>query len=294
MTLSSRAGVRFIVIVDRGYPETIPLSVTASTVGTDIDKTVFINTRGVEPAMLVDKLIQQLSLFPMSEDRTDGGVALLGWSGGTIWTLSCIANMDQVSLKSQSLMAAYVRAHIIKEPPCGCLGLPLPPELWSPLTDATIPDNQRILFYLPWITAYFDHGDLQSRDLDAISYSYYAPSVHHAPTIYNISAKEIDELFFNKPLDYEHALILATLAKANAVYRKACDDQVFLEMLPKMIMSVLVGDATCSFSLNALFSIQNDNEEENGRIHFNIVPGLNHFIQWDEPKKTFDAYVNAL
>ena len=49
-----------------------------------------------------------------------------------------------------------------------CLGLPIPPKIWSPLIDNSLPEEARKPFYMSWITSYFDHGDLSKRDIDAI------------------------------------------------------------------------------------------------------------------------------
>ncbi|EJC99595.1 uncharacterized protein FOMMEDRAFT_160017 [Fomitiporia mediterranea MF3/22] len=290
--IAPRANFRFIAVVRRGYEGSTPFSeadTAATTSGTDEEKLDFLNARGIEFAISIDKLVQQLDLLQITEDGKSGGVALLGWSAGTMVTLASIANLGKLSPASKTRFAAYVRAHIMEEPPSVCLGLPIPPRIWSPLIDTSIPESERTPFHMSWITSYFDHGDLSSHDIDAISYA--APSMHHAPSIYNMSTEDTEELFVADVVGPETNAMIATYAQNNVVYRKACYEPAIQELLPMMNTSVLVGSSTSSFCMNGLLSLQNDNDVNQGGLHFETVPGLNHFMQWDEPEKTFRIFM---
>ncbi|EJC99600.1 uncharacterized protein FOMMEDRAFT_22742 [Fomitiporia mediterranea MF3/22] len=290
--IASKANVRFVAVVRRGYKGSSPFSgaeIAAQTGGTDEEKLDFLNARGIELAIFVDKLIRQLDVPPITGDGKSGGVALLGWSAGTMLTLASIANLDKLSPELKTRFAAYIRAHIMEEPPSACLGLPIPPQIWFSLVDPSIPENERTPFYTSWVTSYFDHGDLTSHDMNAVSYA--APSLRRAPSIYNMSEEDVKKILVPEVILHEFGSIGATFTQNIVIYRKACYDPTVGELLPRMKTSVLAGDSTVAFSMNGLLSLQDENNERKGDIHFEVAPGLNHFMQWDEPEKTFQLYM---
>ncbi|KAH9934361.1 uncharacterized protein B0H18DRAFT_1115071 [Fomitopsis serialis] len=70
------------------------------------------------------------------------------------------------------------------EPPSLSLGFPLPPGTWPPQFDASIPEKCHAPFSTQWITSYFDHGNLSTRDTDVL---HIVSSVSHRPSIYTMS-----------------------------------------------------------------------------------------------------------
>ena len=129
---------------------------------------------------------------------------------------------------------------------------------------------------MTWITSYFDHGDLSSRNADIISY--WTPSVARAPSIYGMSAEDIKDMVVEGTVTLESTIMFMTQSQSNAVYQKACFSESVRSLLPYMKTTILVGDSTCSFPLNGMFSIQDDNDKNQGDLKFVIIPGVNHFV----------------
>ncbi|OCB85143.1 hypothetical protein A7U60_g7768 [Sanghuangporus baumii] len=291
--LARNSNVRFVAVNRRGYTGSTPVSDSESavlTTGSDDEKATFLNDRGYELATFIDLFIQQNGIPPISDDGKTGGVSLLGWSSGCGFTTATIANIERLSAEGQKRFQSHLRAHVMQEPPSIIFGLPLPPKLWSPHMDTSIPADLQTPFYTRWITSYFDHGDLSTRDVDVLSYI--VPSASRAPSIYNMSAQDLAELVEEGP--QELPAMFVTMPQANAIYNKACFNSDVKKSVPRMKISLITGDVTCSFSLNALWSIEDDDKKNaGGNVRFEVIPGANHFMQWDMPEVAFKAYVDA-
>ncbi|KAJ6626740.1 hypothetical protein B0H10DRAFT_2211017 [Mycena sp. CBHHK59/15] len=259
--LSASSNIRFVAINRRRYAGSTPYSDTESSIlmtGSDEEKARWIDARGLELANFVDTFIQDNQLPPISADGNSGGVALLGWSSGNQVTASAIANLDKLSTSSQNRFTAYLRAYIMHEPPTIIFGLPRTPKTRSPDIEETILAEKRTPMTM-WLTSYFDHGDLSSRDPNILKHI--VPSARRRPTIHDMTADEIAEIV---------------------------DESFKLPSFPKL------GDATGALPLAAFFNIQDDNAASGGNIKFVVIPGANHFFQWDDAKDALKAYVEAL
>lgn len=234
--------------------------------------------------------IQKSNLPPISSEVKRGGVCVLGWSSGNGLAAAALANAHRLPAEGQKRFADYIRAYVMQEHPSIFFGLPLSPTLWSPHMDGSIPEDWQTPFYTRWITSYFDHGELASRNVHVLSYI--VPGTTRAPSIYNTSVEELSEMIDEGP--QELAGMFTTQAQANAIYRKSLLHEGVRATMPRLKVSLLTGDATCSFSLNALWSIHDDDEKNGGGfVRFSIIPGVNHFMHWDEPEKDFNAYMDA-
>ncbi|KAI0942664.1 hypothetical protein AcW1_003230 [Taiwanofungus camphoratus] len=297
MSLAPKYGLRIVAINRRDHPGSTPFSpaelqVLAS--GTDEEKGSFVRARGLELATFTDNFIKQNNLPPISEDGKGGGIALLGWSLGSTVTLACVANIDSLPAEVQSRFKLYLRAHILQEPPSVALGTALPPKSWSPQVDTTIPPEARDPVFTRWITAYFTHGDLSTRDPDVLEYV--VPATFRAPSIYNMSAEQITQIVYERVASTTDLSIMIGLGPHPlATYRKACFDRTIREKVPKMNVWVCTGDVTASFSPPAFWDLQKDNEANGGGlVTFKVIKGVNHFMHWDEPEIAIKNYLEAL
>ncbi|KZT03859.1 uncharacterized protein LAESUDRAFT_738141 [Laetiporus sulphureus 93-53] len=228
---------------------------------------------------------------PISHDGTGGGIALVGWSAGKAFTTAAIGSVDQAPLDVRERVASRMRALIMHEPPALALGLPIAPAAWSPHIDFSVPECIRPQMFTPWITSYFNHGDLSTRNRDVLSYI--VPSLDRIPSIYNMSAEERREIV-DESVDHMSAMFVC-MPQAVARYRRACFDRSLRALLPKMKVWCFTGDATSWSQIDAFWLIEKDNADRGGGfINFKVLPGLNHFMQWDDPEKTLEMYLEAV
>lgn len=93
--------------------------------------------------------------------------------------------------------------------------------------DTTIPAEKHAAMFTTWITSYFDHGDLSTRDVN-----YIVPSTFRRPTIYDMTAEEITEVVDQGPVELPGMFM--SMAQANAVYRKACYSADIKSLAPSL------------------------------------------------------------
>lgn len=129
-------------------------------------------------------------------------------------------------------------------------------------------------FSRSWLTSYFQHGDLSTRDTNIVEYI--VPSITRTPTIWNWTSEEQAEIIITRGPE-EFPAMLATVEQSNAIYRKVCFGSK--ELLPKLKNSLVVGDATLSYCICAWWSMEADCEKLGAdAINFIVVPGVNHFV----------------
>ncbi|KAI0922398.1 hypothetical protein AcV7_005942 [Taiwanofungus camphoratus] len=297
MSLAPVFGLRFVALNRRDYPQSTPYSSAELTVlsnGTDAEKTTFLQDRGIEIATFIDTFIQQENLPAVSSDGKSGGVAVLGWSLGNSFTIATIANVDTLPAAVQQRLGSYIRALIMQEPPEVALGTYFPPQSWSPQLETSIPTADQNPAFVQWITSYFQHGDLSTRNPDVLQYV--LPATFRAPTVFNMTPDQLAGMTYLPPSSGSDAYIMVNLGTVLlASYKKACYNSTIRQLLPKMNIWEFTGDVTASFAIPAYWSIQDDNTAAGGGfVNFRMIDGVNHFMHWDDPFTAIQAYLESL
>ncbi|KAI0354026.1 hypothetical protein OH77DRAFT_1426430 [Trametes cingulata] len=297
MSLANVSNIRFVGINRRDYPGSTPLGTEDKAVlasGSEDEKAAFLKSRGLEVANFVDRFILSNHVPTLSSDGKRGGFALLGWSLGCTFALAAVANIDALPAASQLRWQSNMRALVLHEAPTVAIGSPLPPKAWSPQIDHSIPAEDRDPLFTQWITSYFKHGDLSTRDPNVLTYV--VPATFRAPSIFRMSDKEIGKIVHEPPASGSEMLLMhCTVTQINASYKKACFDPSIRRLLPKMKVTAFTGDVTCWCSLSAHWAMEDDDKAHGGGfIDLEIIQGISHFAQWDEPAVILKVYTEAL
>ncbi|GJE99281.1 hypothetical protein PsYK624_155340 [Phanerochaete sordida] len=295
--LAASGGVRFVAIQRRDYPMSSPIPpVELSTLaeGTDEEKAAYLRARGIEIATFIDRFLQENQLPPPDKHGAGGGFAVVGWSLGCVFALAALANLDALDDAAQARFSRHMRSLVLLDAPHSALGMPGAPQTWTPFRDDSIPLALRAPFFNNWISAYFAHGDLGARGLDAIEYIVPAPT--RAPSIYNMDSAEHAANIYNDTVWASDAPLLANCStQLHATYQKVVFDKTLRERLPKMRICALVADAAASFSLVAMLKMREDDEAHGGKnIEIRVVKGRNHFMHWDDPETTLRAILDTM
>lgn len=159
------------------------------------------------------------------------------------------------------------------------MGLPMP--------------EKNLPMFIQWVTGYFKHGDLSTRDLNAISYV--VPSTHRVPTIFNIPETDRKEIIFDDAKVFvEYKIMLGLPAQLHKAYRKALFSPDIRKLFPSLKIGYLAGTETASFGIDNFWKVQHDAEEAGtDSILFKLQPNINHFVIWDEPSKAIDLYIEC-
>lgn len=165
------------------------------------------------------------------------------------------------------------------EAPSLVLGLPLPPQTWSPQIDTTIPVALQASFFAQWVTSYFTHGDLSKRNPDTLAYI--LPATHRVPTIFNISPEEQIEIINEAPnTAVDTPFMIGCISQNNTSFVRACFDEGLRKgLLTRLEVWSICGDQTASFAIPAFWQIQDEDKKRGGGLVKTLmIAGVNHFV----------------
>lgn len=167
-----------------------------------------------------------------------------------------------------------------------------------------MPETMRLAAFSQWVTAYFDHGDLSTRDPSQLACI--VPSQTHVPTVYNIPPEQWNDIVRQGEDTATDLAILGTFqGQLLRTYRKAFFDE---GIFPGVRRSVLVGDKSGTFAFFGLWALLDDGEKLGGNvgIEFKMMEGTNHFVctvflgplisdvwiqaHWDYPEKVIEVF----
>ena len=126
-----------------------------------------------------------------------------------------------------------------------------------------MPAEARTPFFSHWISSYFAHGDLSTRDPKAISYV--VPSTARAPAIYGMSDAELARSVYEpSAFGSDMAFMIFSAPQVAAVYKKAVFDKGLRALVPRMRVVVFSGDSTASFSIPSQWAVEDDDKAAGG------------------------------
>ncbi|KAI0644105.1 hypothetical protein C8Q79DRAFT_1002086 [Trametes meyenii] len=295
--LAQSSNVRFVAITRRDYNGSTAYNaseIEALSNGTAEDKSTFLQARGEEIANFIVRFANRKLIPPVSPDGRSGGISLLGWSFGNAFSLATIANINSYTPDVQRFLSSNLRSLILHEPVPLALGTPLAPGSWWPLLDTSIPASTQGPALVQWLTAYFQHGNLSTRDPGVLSLV--LPSITRPPTVFNMTPSQLEGMTNLAPVAGSDGLLILNCApQLEASYRAALFDTTVRAALPNMRASLIVGDASVQFGIVGFWAVQADDEAAGGGfVQFHLIHGLNHFAHWDEPVKILSLYENSL
>lgn len=164
------------------------------------------------------------------------------------------------------------------DPPSVSFGLPLPPKTFTPQIDTFIPAEKQNAAFTIWLTSYFQHGDLSTRDLNILEYV--LPALSRAPTIWNMTANDVAEIIDEGPnLSIDTPFGLNFMPQMSAILNASTFDNSIKARFPRLQIWELTGELAPSFGLAAFWSMQDEAEAKGlNDLHFRLIPGINHFV----------------
>ena len=112
LPLASKHNIRLICVNRRGYPGTTPFTPEEEAGLASSDPSQTLAEQGIIFARLIAKLPDALGLaHPSGSDF--GGIALAGWSLGTLFVRLVLTALDEVDEPSRNVLRTYVRQLIL-------------------------------------------------------------------------------------------------------------------------------------------------------------------------------------
>ncbi|TFK22663.1 hypothetical protein FA15DRAFT_671277 [Coprinopsis marcescibilis] len=298
MEIAAAANLRIVSVNRRDYTGSTALSPSDLGFivnGTNSQKAQFLQDRGLELLRFMDIFIETNNLPPVSSDGKAGGSALLGWSLGNSFTIPAIAHASELGAESKSRLSRHLRSLIVQDPPSAALGLPVPGILWLPPNDESMPLEDRVPFTIQWLTSYWDHGNIEQRNESSLSYI--VPTTAQVPSIFSMH-NHLPSILVPGPFTATGSdwFTLTNLGpQLLETYRRACFSAEVRELFPHLKIWELVGDLSGAFAIDAYWKTQDDDQAAGGgHINFNVLNGTNHFVHWDYPRRTIEAYRRAV
>jgi len=284
-------GVRFVAINRRNYPGSTPFTsqeLEVVNTGTPGQRAAWLTDRGHEIGTFIAKFIKENNLSPISSGGKSGGSILLGWSVGAGEANATIANADTLPEAERSILSAHLRSFILYEGAPIMYGLPMPEKNWAPFLVESIPPEDRLPAFGQWVTGYFDHKSVESRDLNDLTYV--LVSTNRSGTIYNMSQAQIDETIFNgAEAAIEGPYMFTFQTQLQDVFKKALFDPSVRKLLPHLKVAAIAGTRTASFGIAGFWAVEKEAKSSDLPITFKMVDGINHFVHWDEPERAIDV-----
>jgi len=253
--------------------------------GSDEERFKLLVDEGSNLAMLLDGIIGTLEL------PETGGVAIVGWSLGNIFTLSILASVDTLPLKVRERLGIYVRRTIMWDPPSQPMGIESPPGTYLPLWDEDLAPEARGVEFGKWVTYYFVHGDLSKHNMEEFNYRTNDPK--RKRTFEDMPLPELFKLIDLGPGGKcDTVLCEPPFQKAERdIVDKALFDSKVRAMWKNMKVWHFFGDANSWNIYLAAWVLEDkvkETETTEPAINFTILEGSNHFGMWDLCSATMD------
>ncbi|KAJ3553764.1 hypothetical protein NM688_g3445 [Phlebia brevispora] len=141
-------GLRFIAPNLRDYPNSTPYTPSEfeNLCSADVEtQKLAVRSLGLELAAFLKYIVDAESLPPKrgADGQVKGGLVLLSWSMGNLWSLSMFGNASALEDETRAVLRRYLRTYIMHEPPYFGFGLTVPEELSFRPLDQTEPLEER-------------------------------------------------------------------------------------------------------------------------------------------------------
>ncbi|KAG5651393.1 hypothetical protein H0H81_008775 [Sphagnurus paluster] len=281
--------LRIVSVNRRGYIGSSPYTNTEFNVitnGTSAARQAFLADRGVELAVFIDNFLQQKKI-------TQGKVSISGWSVGNIFSLATLSSVNSWPVAIKARLAPRIQSVIMQEPSAEILGFASNPNNWIPLIDTSIPASTRNPMTVQWISHYFKQGNFA---VNPNAITWVVPSLSRVPSLFNMSPSEYNSIVdIGKATDGDFTLLINFKSQLHDSYRQVIFGSTVQKAFPTLKRSLFTGDSSVSFGPYAYYLVKNDTGAINDKsVTFRIVPGVNHFINWDDPKIASEVYAQLV
>ncbi|TFK50219.1 hypothetical protein OE88DRAFT_1645925 [Heliocybe sulcata] len=261
----------------------------------------FLHRIASELANFLVWLIDTNHIPPTSEDGSQGGICLMGWSLGNTSVMTLLAYPDVIPPEISAKLEQYLRKIVLYDPPHCVFGLDKPKRSYDPFEDPELANDPARAFrhFCLWATAYYSHRDLSAaRYMSGLDYSKLGTnsammdaSEEEWATITDGQAAanaDVGMIYWMQP-----AIRIQT---RNVLFR----ERIFEKFLPKVEITLLYGTASFWTSVFAVLELERQYGEHRAKgrnarpMTFFALQDSSHFAHWDEPERFWAAVVEAI
>ena len=145
-----------------------------------------------------------------------------------------------------------------------------------PLVDDKASREERFQKITLWVSSYFKHGDISTRNPDVLSRE---PSTIHPPTLTNMTADEQKEMMcVGNESDYDRPYMASFQQQFAYAYREAFLGDAVRTLFPGFKATFLAGELSPLFGIYAYWMLEDDIKEAEKPFGLVLVPDSNHFV----------------
>ncbi|KAH9835551.1 Alpha/Beta hydrolase protein [Rhodofomes roseus] len=224
-----------------------------------------------------------------------GGISVLGWSFGSAFSMSFLAQAGVLSEKDRTVLGDYMQTVIILDPSRHPLGIPsdAPSEqLYDPLSDAALTPEQKQAAFSSWISGYYKHEPSFLDSLPTSSREQLTaglprdPQTEPSPTLTRMSAEELAGV--TDPAALAHSTLAFTRVDPR-VYEENMQAALWDKTIwPRLRIALVWCDASVGPTMLASWYLANMVvtrwPAQGRRVELVRFEGANHFPHWDKPE----------
>jgi pimeloyl-ACP methyl ester carboxylesterase len=239
--------------------------------------------------------------IPLAEG-TRGGIALVGWSLGSLLTHAVVAHLDALPYDVLSDLEKYFHTMVCHDVSGIFIGIPWPPSLSMEYWSETDVEKRFKLFY-EWVAGHFLHKNATSGSIDDLEFYKSTDKPH---SMHELSPGELAELTSAETFGGSDTLLVAMqLDVFKATTRRAIFDPALAEkFLPNLRVRYMCGGTSPNVIVWTLHELRKcladpkpiygPDAEKARDVKFKFQTEGNHFIFWDEPEVALEQYIAAI
>lgn len=260
--------------------------------------------RGHELASFLIWFIRNEKIPPLitEEGKATGGLSLLSWSWGTTMTISMLAHAESLPLEFQELLDKYWRSHIAFDTPAYALGAPTPAveEMYSPLSDRSIPLEDVGQVTSLWVSSYFAHSQSVINSLPSLPRDEFFSGLakvampdlpaSRAPTLQRMTAAELAEVSDPSVIDRSHLLMVSVDPSilSDNLRRVLCKSSIW-PRLRAIFVWCEMSPPEMVYGAWYMCKLIGETQSSDGReVVIERMASANHFVMWEEPEIALD------
>ncbi|KAI0635829.1 hypothetical protein C8Q77DRAFT_1099826 [Trametes polyzona] len=259
------------------------------------DIRAFMEGRAKELYEFLEGLVKEGVVPPADRKNNKGGIVVAGWSLGTGWMTALLAHAPSFPVGDVNL-ADYMQRVVFFDPPFQVMGYPTTEKgLYNPLFEKDIPPEERESVFAKWVSGYFEHGDTPE------TLALKTPLREPTPTLTRLTPADIARTLYLPAAGAEapdSALLYRGIELGSWVSLR---EAALAERAGNGWDAVEVRNVTCERSpcdcLWAMMCLRREVDEARAKglpvrdVHFVLIKGANHFVQWDQPEHLLRALV---
>lgn len=287
--LAHPRNLRTVILTRRDYAGSSPLTDSEMDDLKD-GRQEFLDGIGGQLAEFIAQFIAKENIPKVSEDRKSGGIAILGWSFGTITGMSLFSSPSH-----SSSLEEYIKDLVLYDPTYSSMGYPTPEysNTFNPVSNpslaaqiASLSPEESFKFFCAFVASYYDHPNLSLESDKAGDFDTRLGT--ERVTTEKWTKEEVEKWYETFALRSEHLLFSPAMQQMlNTLTTRVLFSPA--TSLPDLRITYIGctqsnwGTVWCTLETQRLYKRCLQEGKKIREIRFVMMDGCNHFVYYDNP-----------